>query len=428
MRFRLPPDFSPAPLFAVVPGLLMLFAFGSAGGLGRVELVACALVIVAGAAWAGLKQARTDPEPVTRVDTTLASTILNVLPDPVVLLDSRRRVLAANVAADELLGANLNGRDVCLTLRHPEAQRAIKASIEGGAVQSDAEVVFDAPVYRVYQLQVMSVPKSEGMTVRAVLALHEITALKRAEDMRADFVANVSHELRSPLSTLTGFIETLQTSAKDDPDAQERFLGIMSGEAGRMTRLIDDLLSLSRIEVNEHIRPKGQVDLGRIVADVAAAVQIKAAKKGMTVEILWPEGLPWVMGEADELRQVFQNLVDNAVNYGAPDTVVTISAKALDYFVETGAGGLAVEVRDRGEGIAREQLPRLTERFYRIDKGRSRAMGGTGLGLAIVKHIINRHRGRFSLDSQLGQGSVFRVELPANSAGLGQTADPEKVS
>ncbi len=417
MRLRLPPDFSFAPLFALIPGLLMLAAFEAGGAVEPVEAMVCALMIVAGAAWAGLRQARAFPEPQTRVDTTLASTILNALPDPVILLDGRRRVLAANRAADELLGDGLGERDVCLTLRHPDAIRAVKSTLDEGAPKAEAEVVFDAPIHRVYQMQVMGVPKSEGLTVRAVVALHEITALKRAEEMRADFVANVSHELRSPLSALTGFIETLQTTAKDDPEAQERFLTIMDGEAGRMSRLIGDLLSLSRIEVNEHIRPTGRVRIDEVIAAVAQSVQIRADKKGMTLDIDVPEGLGDVPGDADELRQVFQNLVDNAVTYGAPDTAVAIAVQPIDYYAETGTPGLKVSVRDHGEGIAQDHLPRLTERFYRADKGRSRAMGGTGLGLAIVKHIVNRHRGRFGVTSVVGEGSVFSVELPTDQPG-----------
>lgn len=412
MRFRLPPEFSPAPLFAAVPGLLMLAAFSIDGAVSAVEAVLSAGVIVVGAAWAGLKQSRSVSEPVIRVDTTLASTILNVLPDPVVLLDGRRRVLATNRAADELLGGGLNGRDVCLTLRHPDAQHAVKVAVDGDTTQADAEVVFDAPVRRVYQMQVMRVPPSEGLTVRAVVALHEITALKRAENMRADFVANVSHELRSPLSTLTGFIETLQTTAKDDPQAQDRFLEIMNGEAGRMTRLIDDLLSLSRIEVNEHIRPKGCVNLGKIIAAVMNSMQIKAAKKNMVLSVDLPEHLLDVAGDGDELREVFENLIENAVKYGGEGTPVTITARPIVSWVETGTPGVEIAVCDQGDGIAAEHLPRLTERFYRVDKGRSRAAGGTGLGLAIVKHILKRHRGRLMIESQLGQGSIFRVQLP----------------
>jgi len=428
MRFRLPPDYSFAPMLALIPGLLMLAAFEAGGEVNTVEAALCGMVIIAGAGWAGLKQARVFSEPVTRVDTTLASTILNALPDPVVLLDGRRRVMAANVAADELLGEGLNGRDVCMVLRHPDAKEAIDAVVEKGGAQADAEVVFEAPVRRVYQIQVMGVPKNEGLSVRAVVALHEITALKQAESMRADFVANVSHELRSPLSALTGFIETLQTTAKDDPDAQERFLAIMNGEAGRMSRLIGDLLSLSRIEVNEHIRPTDSVNVAKVIADVADQVQIKAAKKGMTLSMGLPENLQSVTGDADELRQVFQNLVDNAVNYGAPDTMVEISAKAIARCVETGTPGVQVSVRDFGDGIDKDKLPRLTERFYRLDKGRSRAMGGTGLGLAIVKHIINRHRGRLSVDSTVGEGSVFTVELPTTPSISKGSGDGQGVS
>lgn len=413
MRFRLPADFSFAPLFALIPGLLMMAAFSASGAVSPFEELLSALVIIAGAAWAGLKQARVYHEPVTRVDTTLASTILNALPDPVVLLDARRRVLAANRAADELLGTGLNGRDICLTLRHPDAQRAVKASVDEGQPQAEAEIVFDAPVRRIYQLQVNAVPTSEGLTVRAVVALHEITALKRVEDMRADFVANVSHELRSPLSALTGFIETLQTSAKDDPEAQDRFLTIMEGEASRMTRLIDDLLSLSRIEINEHIRPKGQVRLASIIAGVTDSAQLKAAKKEMRIAVEIPNDLPDVIGDADELHEVFENLIENAVKYGAEGTAIEVVARPLAIMAETGGKGVEVSVRDHGDGIGAEHLPRLTERFYRIDKGRSRAVGGTGLGLAIVKHILNRHRGRLSVESQIGKGSVFKVQLNA---------------
>lgn len=413
MRFRLPADFSFAPLFALIPGLLMMAAFSASGAVSPFEELLSALVIVAGAAWAGLKQARVYHEPVTRVDTTLASTILNALPDPVVLLDARRRVLAANRAANELLGTGLNGRDICLTLRHPDAQRAVKASVDEGRPQAEAEIVFDAPVRRIYQLQVNTVPTSEGLTVRAVVALHEITALKRVEDMRADFVANVSHELRSPLSTLTGFIETLQTSAKDDPEAQDRFLTIMEGEASRMTRLIDDLLSLSRIEINEHIRPKGQVKLASIIVGVTDAVQLKAAKKEMRIAVEIPNDLPDVIGDADELHEVFENLIENAVKYGAEGTAIEVVARPIAIMAETGGAGVEVSVRDHGDGIGAEHLPRLTERFYRIDKGRSRAVGGTGLGLAIVKHILNRHRGRLSVESEIGKGSVFKVQLNA---------------
>ena len=412
MRRFIPADFSFAPLFALVPGFTVLAAFAIDKSVTISEAGLSAGVIALGAAWAGLKQARAFPETVTKVDTTLASVILDALPDPVLLLDGRRRVLAANRAADELLGQGIHGRDIALSLRQPDAQDALRSVVAGAAPRGEADVVFETPVRRSYQLQVMGVPRSEALSVRAVVALHEVTALKNAETMRADFVANVSHELRSPLSALSGFIETLQTSAKDDPAAQERFLTIMNGEAGRMARLIDDLLSLSRIEVNEHIRPTKRVSLANIISGVVDSVHIKAEQKGMTLDVDLPDDMADVSGDEDELREVFQNLVDNAVKYGAPKTAVRISARVLDSFVETGTPGVEITIADQGEGIEAEHLPRLTERFYRIDKGRSRSMGGTGLGLAIVKHIVNRHRGRLNVTSVLGEGSAFHVQLP----------------
>jgi len=412
MRRFVPADFSFAPLFALVPGFTVLAAFAINKTVTVSEAALSAGVIALGAAWAGLRQARAFPETVTKVDTTLASVILDALPDPVLLLDGRRRVLAANRAADDLLGQGTHGRDITLSLRQPDAQDALKKVVAGLVPRTEADVVFETPVWRSYQLQVMGVPRSEALSVRAVVALHEVTALKNAETMRADFVANVSHELRSPLSALSGFIETLQTSAKDDPAAQERFLTIMNGEAGRMARLIDDLLSLSRIEVNEHIRPTTQVSLISILSGVVDSVHIKAEKKGMSLDIDLPGDMADVYGDEDELREVFQNLVDNAIKYGAPETAVRISARTLDAFIETGTPGIEITIADQGEGIEAEHLPRLTERFYRIDKGRSRSMGGTGLGLAIVKHIVNRHRGRLNVTSVLGEGSAFHVQLP----------------
>jgi len=416
-RFRTS-DFSFSPLLALVPGLMLLAAFSIDGLITRSEAFISAAFVLMGGLWAGLKSSRALPETIssaqssTQVDTALASAILDALADPVLLLDKRRLVLAANRAADELLGEGIHGRDVCLTLRHLDAQKAVKAALKGEPSDHDTEIVFDSPVRRVYQLQVMSVPKKASVSVRAVVALHDLTALKHAEDMRADFVANVSHELRSPLSSLTGFIETLQTTAKDDAQAQDRFLKVMDGEAGRMTRLIEDLLSLSRIEVNEHIRPTGQVCLNEIISTVVQSVEMRAQKKSMSLEVRVPEKLADITGDADELHQVLQNLIDNAVTYGAEGTSVMICVKSLDVHIETGTPGVEISVRNFGDGISSEHLSRLTERFYRVDKGRSRAMGGTGLGLAIVKHIVNHHRGRLSIDSTLGEGSTFTVQLP----------------
>ena len=411
-------NFTFSPLLSLVPGLMLLGVFSIDGKVSGVEAFWCALVVVAGGVWAGLKSARTLPGTLggaldtTKVDTALASAILDALPDPVLLLDRRRQVLASNRAADTLLGDGIHGRDVCLILRHPDAQQAVNEALKGLMTAKGIEIFFDSPVRQAYQLQVMEIPKQASASVRAVLALHDLTTLKHAEDMRADFVANVSHELRSPLSALTGFIETLQTTAKDDVEAQARFLKIMAGETHRMTRLIRDLLSLSRIEVNEHIRPTGRVCIADIISTVAQSLELKAAEKGVTIETHVPESLSFVTGDGDELHQVIQNLVDNAVAYGASNTSVIVKVESLENFSDSKAAGVNISVENCGDGIREEHVLRLTERFYRTDKGRSRDMGGTGLGLAIVKHIVNHHRGRLIINSTLGKGSTFSVQLP----------------
>jgi two-component system phosphate regulon sensor histidine kinase PhoR len=225
-----------------------------------------------------------------------------------------------------------------------------------------------------------------------------------------------------------GFIETLRGPAKGDLDAHERFLGIMHEQAGRMSRLVADLLSLSRIELNEHAHPSGGVDLSEVIGRVATALSLRAAERNMKIEL--PTGpMGRVIGDADELTQVFQNLIDNAIKYGRPGTPVTVSAARIADAAEVRArlpglrrakAMMAVAVADHGEGIARAHLPRLTERFYRVDAARSRELGGTGLGLAIVKHVVNRHRGSLDIESAPGEGSVFTVYLPEEevSAGL----------
>lgn len=411
-------NFSFSPLLGLIPGLMLLGAFSIDSKVSGLEAILCALVVLAGGVWAGLKSSRALPETIdgssdkAHVDTALASAILDALPDPVLLLDRRRQVLAANRAADTVLSDGIHGRDICLTLRGLDVQHAVNEALKGSTSVDGFEIIFDEPVRRAFKLQVMAIPKHASSSVRAVLALHDLTTLKHAEDMRADFVANVSHELRSPLSSLTGFIETLQTTAKNDPAAQARFLTIMDDETGRMTRLIGDLLSLSRIEVNEHIRPSGQACIADIFATVAQSLERKAAEKGISIETNVPTDLAYVTGDADELHQVMQNLVDNAVAYGQSDTPVLVKIEALKNFPTLGKSGVNISVQNFGEGIGEDHVARLTERFYRIDKGRSRAMGGTGLGLSIVKHIVNHHRGRLVIDSTEGKGSTFSVYLP----------------
>jgi two-component system phosphate regulon sensor histidine kinase PhoR len=243
----------------------------------------------------------------------------------------------------------------------------------------------------------------------ALIVLHDTTAQRRAERMRADFVANASHELKTPIASLAGFIETLRGPARGDASAHERFLAIMADQADRMRRLVDDLLRLSRIEQHEHARPDAEVDLGRVLKSVVDLLQLRASSRKVTLELALTDELPHAVGDHDELIIVFQNLVDNAIKYTKPSTAVRVAAKPV------GEDRVAVAVSDDGDGIAAVHLPRLTERFYRVDAARSRQLGGTGLGLAIVKHVVNRHRGRLDIQSTPGKGSTFTVTLPAAS-------------
>lgn len=232
--------------------------------------------------------------------------------------------------------------------------------------------------------------------------------------MRRDFVTNVSHELRTPLTALLGFVETLRGAAKDDPVARDRFLLIMEREAGRMSRLVADLLSLSRVEEDERVRPMAPVDIPAMLEAVIATLEPVIARNGVTIALNLPQETVVVPGDPGQLRQVFINLIENAIKYGGRDKTVTITLTAPAPEPSLRSDGVSVAMRDEGEGIAAHHIPRLTERFYRVDSHRSREVGGTGLGLAIVKHIVNRHRGRLRIESEPGRGSCFTVVLPVS--------------
>jgi len=346
-----------------------------------------------------------------------ARSVLEALPEPLLLLDADRRVVGSNKAAEALLGENLKERDLAGALRHPAVLPAVDAVLRGEGPRT-AEFDITSPVERHLSARIAPLAPRRSERAAAVLLLNDLTAMKRAEQLRADFVANASHELRTPLASLVGFIETLRGPARDDKAASERFLAIMAEQAARMQRLVDDLLSLSRIEMNEHRPPTAAADLGAVVASVAAALEPRAKARGMRIELDLPDeaGL-FVPGDGDELTQVFQNLIDNAIKYGAPGTSIDVQARHSSRLLPAARGGreraaISLSIRDHGAGIAREHLPRLTERFYRVDPARSREMGGTGLGLAIVKHIVNHHRGLLEIESEPGRGSTFTVHLP----------------
>ena len=351
--------------------------------------------------------ASTDQDPVPQI----ARDVFERLPDPLMLIGNGGRVAYANAAMRVLVGVGVENKQVSAVLRTPAVLQAIEQASETGE-QSSFEFVLHVPVERHYHAYVSRAQDAPRLTA---LLLHDLTSAKRAEEARADFIANASHELRTPLAAVSGFIDTLRGHAKDDEEARDKFLHIMSVEANRMRRLIDDLLSLTRIELNEHVPPSGKVDVASVVRDAAAILQPLAEADDVTVTVENSVPVPLVVGERDELMQLFQNLIHNAIKYGKAGGHVWLDIGAIPSASGRGAAEsmIAVSIRDDGEGIAREAIPRLTERFYRVDVKRSRERGGTGLGLAIVKHIIARHQGRLQIESQPGEGSVFTVFLPA---------------
>ncbi|MDX6750847.1 ATP-binding protein [Geminicoccaceae bacterium 1502E] len=342
--------------------------------------------------------------------------LIRALPDPILVIDTRHQIRLANPAA--MRAFNLpreEGLPLGRALRDPGILAAVEAALAGGAGGS---AVYNPVSDRLKQFHVQVEPLEVGEgTRRALVTLREQTEQLMIERMRSDFVANASHEIRTPLASLIGFIETLRGPAKNDPAAAEAFLETMADEAGRMARLVDDLLSLSQIELAENRPPDSLVEIDLVLLRVADAMQPAAHRARLELVLDLEEDLPSLPGDADQLRQLFTNLVDNAVKYGGAGTEVRIEARRLEN-ADSHAGPLSgrprveVCVVDQGEGIAAEHLPRLTERFYRVDKPRSRQLGGTGLGLAIVKHIVRRHHGHLRVESELGRGSRFCVGLP----------------
>jgi two-component system phosphate regulon sensor histidine kinase PhoR len=345
------------------------------------------------------------PEDALTILPPLTQLLFEQLPMPVMLLDAGERVLFVNQWMRALLGPGLENKHVSAVLRNPDVLTAIDDAMQGR--QANVSFTLPVPIERHFQAYAARIHVAPTVTA---LLLHDLTAIRRSEQMREDFIANVSHELRTPLAAVSGFIDTLRGHAKDDPVAREQFLDIMMVEAARMRRLIDDLLSLTRIEMNEHVPPEGRIQLESVAREVAAALAPLARADHVVIEVAGASGLPPVRGERDELIQLFQNLVHNAIKYSRDNGHVWIS------FGQAPDGQVFVTVRDDGEGIPSSAVPRLTERFYRVDVKRSREKGGTGLGLAIVKHIVNRHGGRLQIESRQGEGSSFTVLMPAATA------------
>jgi two-component system, OmpR family, phosphate regulon sensor histidine kinase PhoR len=401
----------------IIAAALVFAALALTGAL-AVGYAAAGLAIIASAAFLAARAGKDISYAARPVEVSARAAdplraVIAGLPDPVIALDRDGRVLALNDGARSLAPALRQGELVSLALRMPELIEAIGRAYARGEEQH-VQYSERVPIERWFETIVIPVQREPklGRPDLVLMTFHDLTPLRRAEEMRADFVANASHELRTPLAALSGFIETLQGSARDDAKARERFLAIMQDQARRMARLIDDLLSLSRIELNAHRRPDTPVDLVPIVRQVADGLQTLARDRGVSVHIEAAPALV-VPGDRDELVRVFENLVENALKYGAAGRRVDIALRAA--VSPEGEPEAQVDVRDYGPGIAPEHLPRLTERFYRVDVSESRAQGGTGLGLALVKHILNRHRGRLSIESTAGAGATFAVHLPAQA-------------
>lgn len=339
--------------------------------------------------------------------------LVDAIPLPAVLVGQEERFLGANAEARTVFGASLVGRHFATLLRQPPVIEAIETCLADRTPQTTRHLGNDGAQDTTFDVTCRHISGPQIPQGGVVLiTFRDVSELEQASQMRRDFVANVSHELRTPLTALMGFIETLRGPARNDAGARDRFLEIMDGEAQRMNRLVGDLLSLNRVESEERVRPRETVDLCQQLESILTALQPVADKVATTLVLAPHDQTVEVLGDTDQLRQVFTNLIENAIKYGKPKGTVTIRLTLVDRDVSVRAAAVYVQIMDDGPGIDPVHLPRLTQRFYRADNHRSREMGGTGLGLAIVKHIINRHRGRLRVDSELGKGSCFTVVLP----------------
>jgi two-component system phosphate regulon sensor histidine kinase PhoR len=390
--------------------------FVIAGGLSpRVALVGLVAAAALAAAWPadnGNARSRTLAQGAAEGN-RLWRMVIDAVPEPAVALDGNGQIVHTNRLAEEQFGTRRRGGHLASMSRAPELLTAVEDALElrtSRAVELHARV----PVERRLLAIVVPLDHSnlDATAPRLIITFRDLTEQDRLARMRADFVANASHELRTPLASLKGYVETLQGRAKDDAEARDRFLKIMAEQAERMSRLVDDLLSLSRVEMREYLPLSDQVELGSVLAEVAQTLEPLAKRAGVTLTLLRSDEDAVVRGDRDELMQVVQNLVQNAIKYGRTGGKVDMRL-SREAAASGRPQGFRIDVIDDGPGIAPQHLPRLTERFYRVNVAASREKGGTGLGLAIVKHILNRHRGELVITSKPGHGSTFSVFLPS---------------
>ena len=336
--------------------------------------------------------------------------ILAGLPLPVVLIGRDERVAGMNPLAEAMFGPAGRGRHYITVLRQPALLDCVEEALRLRQPRNVRYLRTEVAREATYDVTARPIGTPPGEAV--IVTFTDVTEREQVGQIRRDFVANVSHELKTPLTALLGFIETLKGPAREDAAARGRFLDIMEREAGRMNRLISDLLSLSRVEAEERMRPETRVDVAALLRASVQTLRPLATDSGVGISLDIPEQEVPVLGDADQLTQVFHNLIENGIKYGGTGGALRVVMTRSERELAFRGPGVRIDVIDSGEGFDPVHIPRLTERFYRVDNHRSRAMGGTGLGLAIVKHIVNRHRGRFRIDSTPGQGSTFSVMLP----------------
>jgi two-component system phosphate regulon sensor histidine kinase PhoR len=338
------------------------------------------------------------------------SSILSAIPYPALILNPDLLIVSANQSADKLFEMELSGLNLVRVLRQPEVQACINKAIKSASLETQ-QIVLNLITPRTYQISAALFKNHDDEPQNILFTLLDVSAEIDAENSRTTFVANVSHELRSPLTSLLGVVETLQGPARDDEKARDRFLALMHEETQRMSRLVGDLLSLSKLEAKEHVQPSDLVNVENIIKRVQNALEASDTSHEGRIVLQVAEHMPEILGDRDELTEVFQNLIENALKYSSTDTPIEINILHKNAIATNKTDHIIVTIKDQGEGIAAEHLPRLTERFYRVDKGRSREMGGTGLGLAITKHILNRHRGKMAIESQPGMGTTVTITL-----------------
>lgn len=342
--------------------------------------------------------------------------LVDTLPDILIMTDDNQIIVRTNRAARNIFGQNLAHRPLAEVIPNRKLLSAMQVVIEDLQGQA-VEFHMESPEPRDFQaiIERFPIPSEGGISI--VITLTDITQQKHVQRMRADFVANASHEIRTPLASIIGFIETLRGPAKDDENAREEFLKVMAEQAERMSKLVNDLLSLSKIEMNARAVPLNKVDMARLIRSEKQHFEWACKQKNVSLRLKLNDNLPAGRGDDDELGQVIRNLIGNAIKYTNADTEVVVSLKLTSSLPNDPAfrgltRALVFSVQDQGEGIPKEHIPRLTERFYRVDTARARKVGGTGLGLAIVKHVLSRHQGTMTIQSELGKGSTFNVFLP----------------